>query len=149
MVRLGAIVLAVVVACAVTAASAASLAGPQALADLLRAAIAARDYEAIEAVINWDGAGKIKRRIVAFSVRRGLGRSVKSITVEAADGDAIAAVAERTGRRLNMPVSHKIRVVYDEPPVDGKPPTAVYIVGERPEGWRIALVVRVGSFDDD
>lgn len=134
-------VLAAVVSLATAAAAPAS---PEAMALLLREAIAARDYERIADVINWDGAGTIKRRIVAFQVRRGLGRAVKSIDVEPADDGAIRAGAAELGQHPNMAVSHKIRIVYDESPSDGAagPPTAVYLVGQAADGWHIALVVR-------
>ncbi|MEQ9641154.1 MAG: hypothetical protein RIM84_14115 [Alphaproteobacteria bacterium] len=147
--RLGIAVLVGVVVQATTLAAAALPTNSEAMAALLRDAIAERDYGAIEAVINWDGAGKIKRRVVAFSVRRGLGRTVKSITVEPTDGQAIAATAKLNNKRLNMPVSHKIRVVYDEPPINGVVPTAVYLVGGDEAGWRIALVVRTGGHHGD
>ncbi len=147
--RFGIVVLASVVAGVTTLAAATLPSSSDAMASLLRDAIAKRDYESIAAVINWDGAGKIKRRVVAYSVRYGLGREVKSITVEPTDGEAIAATAKLNGKRLNMPVSHKVRVVYDEPPINGRAPTAVYLIGGGEAGWRIALVVRTGGRHGD
>lgn len=125
--------------------------GPEVVAEALRAAIAARDYEAIERMIWWEGAGKIKRRVVAFQVRRGLGRAIKLIAVEPASDEAIRASAAEMRQRLNMPVSHKIRIVYDEPPSEpgGKPPASVFLVGRNGDSWRIALVVRDERFKDD
>jgi hypothetical protein len=131
-------------------AAAAAPAGPEGIAAALRSAIAARDYATIEALICWDGAGTIKRRVVAYQVRHGLGRQIKEIAVEPASGAMIAADAARMRQRLNMPVSHKIRVVYDEPlTASGQPPTAVYLVGQTEAGWRIALVVHDAAFKDD
>ena len=52
------------------------------LVDTIRTAIDARDYEPFEQLVNWDGAGKIKRRIVRFEIRRGFGRKIDTIAIE-------------------------------------------------------------------
>jgi hypothetical protein len=50
-----------------------------------------------------------------------------------------------------MPVTHELRVVYDEPLMEGYdiPPTAVFLVGREGDAFRIALVVRAEQDDDD
>ena len=51
--------------------------------------------------------------------------------------------------RVNMPVTHRVRVTFDEPPLEktGRQPTSVFLVGKQDGAYRIALVVR--NFDDD
>jgi len=46
-----------------------------------------------------------------------------------------------------MPVTKQLRIVFDEPAIDGldKPPTAVFLVGRMDDAYRIALVVRRGA----
>ena len=50
-----------------------------------------------------------------------------------------------------MEVTHRVRVVFDEPPVEaaGKPPTSVFLVGLHGDVYRIALVNQVRDDDDD
>lgn len=116
----------------------------------LRGAIESRDYERIESLINWEGAGTIKRRVVAFQIRHGLGRPIREIVLEPIPADGLDAAALATvGLKPNMAVSERVRVVYDEPPVDasGKPPASVFLVGRQDGSYRIGLVIQ--SFDDD
>jgi hypothetical protein len=116
----------------------------------LRGAIESRDYERIEALVNWEGAGTIKRRVVAFQIRHGLGRPIRAIVLEPIPADGLDAVALATvGLKPNMALSERVRVVYDEPPVaaSGKPPASVFLVGLEDGAYRIGLVIQ--SFDDD
>jgi hypothetical protein len=51
--------------------------------------------------------------------------------------------------KANMPVSHQLRVVFDEP--DGEhvqAPTEVFPIGKSADAFRIALVVRARRADD-
>jgi len=102
-----------------------------------------------EELVYWEGAGKIKRNIVAFEIRRGLGRKIDSITFEDFPEDGMAKIEAMDKLRINMPVTNRVRVTFDEPPINdqGKPPTSVFLVGKRDGAYRIALVVR--NFDDD
>ncbi|MGI9491210.1 MAG: hypothetical protein ACR2QF_02165 [Geminicoccaceae bacterium] len=119
------------------------------LVTTIRDAIEARDYERFEELVFWEGAGKIKRRIVAFQIRRGLGREIESIAFEDFPEDGMDHVNEIEHLRVNMPVTHQIRVIYDEPPInnEGKLPTSVFLIGKQDGAYRIALVVR--HIDDD
>ncbi|MGI9450442.1 MAG: hypothetical protein ACR2QH_07390 [Geminicoccaceae bacterium] len=121
------------------------------LVSTIRDAIEARDYERIEELVNWEGAGKIKRRIVAFQIRRGLGREIESIAIEDFPEGGMDHVNEIEHLRVNMPVTHQVRVIYDEPPIndDGKLPTSVFLIGKQDGAYRIALVVRILDDDDD
>jgi len=115
----------------------------------VRAAIESGDYATFEQLVFWDGAGKIKKRVVAYQVRRGLGRQVREISFAPFDAQTLHELKTNQRHRLNMPVTHELRVVFDEPPVNdaGMPPTSVFLVGKRDEVYRIALMVR--KFDDD
>lgn len=121
----------------------------QELVDRIRTAINAKDYQPLEELVYWEGAGKIKRNIVAFEIRRGLGRKIDSITFEDFPDDGMAKIQAMDKLRVNMPVTNRVRVTYDEPPINdqGKQPTSVFLVGKKDGAYRIALVVR--NFDDD
>ena len=118
----------------------------------LRGAIESRDYESIEALVNWEGAGTIKRRVVAFQIRHGLGRPIREIVLEPIPADGLDAAALATvGLKPNMALSERVRVVYDEPPVDasGKRPASVFMVGRQDGFYRIGLVIQPVVEDDD
>lgn len=124
---------------------------PETLLETIEQAIEARDYERFEELVFWKDAGKIKRRIVAFQIRRGLGRPIQSITFEDFPANGLDG-AEATGKLVaNMEVTNRVRVVYDEQPINasGKLPTSVFLVGKLDEAYRIGLVVRKPDFDDD
>ena len=120
-----------------------------ALIETIKSAMTARDFEPFEKLVYWEGAGKIKRRIVKFQIRRGFGRKIDTIALEDFPEDGMASIDEIDHLRVNMPVTHRVRVTFDEPPINdqGKLPTSVYLVGKKDGAYRIALVVR--NFDDD
>ena len=124
---------------------------PESLVSTIREAIETKDYERFKELVFWKDAGKIKRRIVAFQIRRGLGRPIRSITFEDFSEDYLAA-AKATGKlAVNMPLTNRVRVVYDEEPINGsgKLPTSVFLVGKIDDVYRIGLVVRKPGKDDD
>lgn len=112
------------------------------LVSTLRAALEGHDLATFEQLVNWDGAGKMKRRMVSYQLRYGFGRPIRSITLEPFPVDELSEM-EANGRfKANMPVSQQVRVVFDEPDnAYGKAPTAVFLVGREGEAYRIALVV--------
>ena len=115
----------------------------------LRSAIESRDYERIEALVNWEGAGTIKRRVVAFQIRHGLGRPIREIVLEPFSAAGLDAALVAVKLKPNMALTERVRIVYDEPPIDasGKRPTSVFLVGREDGAYRIGLAVR--TFDDD
>ena len=117
----------------------------------LRGAIESRDYESIEALVNWEGAGTIKRRVVAFQIRHGLGRPIREIVLEPIPEQGLDAALATVGLKPNMALSERVRVVYDEPPVDasGKRPASVFMVGRQDGFYRIGLVIQPVVEDDD
>jgi len=121
------------------------------LVDTIRSAIDQRDFEPFQQLVNWDGAGKIKRRIVRFEIRRGFGRKIDTIAIEDFPKDGMAKIDAMKQLRVNMPVTHRVRVTFDEPPLEktGRQPTSVFLVGKQDGAYRIALVVRNVDDDDD
>jgi len=108
----------------------------------LKAALLARDLATLEDLVNWEGASKMRRRAVTYQLRSGLGRPIRSVTMEPFPADGFREIEERGTLRPNMPVSRQVRVVFDEPDNPyGRPPTAVFLVGKQGEAYRIALVV--------
>ncbi len=124
---------------------------PDALIEMIRTAIEARDYDTFQRLVLWKDAGEIKKRIVRFHLNRNLGRPIKSISFEPfPEGGMDAAIA--TGKLApNMEITHQVRVIFDEPPIDqnGKLPTSVFLVGLRDDVFRIGLVNQKGADDDD
>lgn len=124
---------------------------PDELVASIRQAIETRDYEQLKELVFWKDVGKIKKRIVRFQLNRNLGRPIKSITFDDLPEDGFNEM-EATGKlALNMPVTDRVTVVFDEPPINdaGKLPTSVFVVGKKDGHYRIAVVVRTGFDDDD
>ena len=124
---------------------------PDALVKTIRTAIETKDYDTLKALVFWKDAGKIKKRIVRFHLNRNLGRKIKSITFEDFPEDGMNGVHATGKLAPNMKITHAVRVVFDEPPIDGsgKLPTSVFLVGKRNDVFRIGLVNRSGFDDDD
>ncbi len=114
----------------------------------IRSAIEARDYERFEELVLWKDVDKIKKRVVAFQIRRGLGREIESVTLESLDLNAVQEMLADGRHKLNMPVSQKVRVVYAEAAINdnGKKPTSVFLIGKHKDAYRIGVVVR--NFED-
>lgn len=114
------------------------------LVSTVRSAIVERDMETFDQLINWDGASKMARRVVTFSVRHGLGRPIRSIELEPFPADGLAKIEAQGKKHANMPVTNQLRVVFDEPPIEGltTSPTMVFLIGKLDDAYRIALVVR-------
>ena len=122
-----------------------------ALVSMIRAAIETSDYATLEELVFWKDAGEIKKRIVRFELNRNLGRQIRSITLEPFPEHGLDAAIATGKLAPNMEVTHRVRVVFDEPPVEatGKPPTSVFLVGLQGDAYRIALVNQVRDDDDD
>lgn len=124
---------------------------PETMAAEIRSAIEARDYQRFEELVLWKDVGKIKKRVVAFQIRRGLGREIESVTLEGLDQNAVQEMLADGRHKLNMPVSQKVRVVYAEAAINdsGKKPTSVFLIGKHKDAYRIGVVVRNFEDDDD
>ena len=119
--------------------------------DYIRTAIETKDYDMLREMVFWKDTGKIKKRIVRFHLARSIGRPIKSISWETFPEDGFDAAIATGKLAPNMDVSHAVRVIFDEEPIDakGKLPTAVFLVGKRKDVYRIGLVNRAGFDDDD
>jgi len=117
----------------------------------IRSAIEAKDYERFEELVLWKDVGKIKKRVVAFQIRRGLGREIESVSLEGLDQNSVQKMLADGRHKLNMPVSQKVRVVYAEAAINdsGKKPTSVFLIGKHNDAYRIGVVVRNFEDDDD
>jgi hypothetical protein len=117
---------------------------PDELAAMVQEAIAERDLATLERIVKWDGAGVMKKRIVRYELRHQFGRPIAQASLEPFPADGLDGLKERGTLAANMPVSHRLKLVYDEPPVgNGKaPPTSVFLVGPDGDTYKIALVVR-------
>ena len=120
------------------------------LVETVRTALLDRDEETFDALINWDGAGEIKQRIVRFQVRSTFGRPIRSIELQPFPDDGLESLGAGGTLAVNMPVSHRLRVEFDEPPrAGGGAPADVFLIGRQDEAYRIALVNRARVDDDD
>ncbi len=119
--------------------------------DYIRTAIESKDYEMLSDMVFWKDTGKIKKRIVRFHLARSLGRPIKTISWEIFPENGFDAAIATGKLAPNMEVSHAVRVIFDEEPINetGKLPTAVFLVGKRKDVYRIGLVNRAGFDDDD
>jgi len=119
--------------------------------DYIPTAIETKDYEMLREMVFWKDTGKIKKRIVRFHLARSLGRPIKSISWEPFPENGFDAAIATGKLAPNMDVSHAVRVIFDEEPInaEGKLPTAVFLVGKRKDVFRIGLVNRAGFDDDD
>ena len=124
---------------------------PESMRAEIKSAIEARDYDRFKDLVLWKDVGKIKKRVVAFQIRRGLGREIESITLEDFDQSALDYLTEDGRHKLNMPVNKAVRIVYDEEAINdsGKKPTSVFLIGEHNNAYRIGVVVRNFEDDDD
>lgn len=124
---------------------------PDQLVSKIKTAIETKDYDSFKELIFWKDAGKIKKRIIRYQINRGLGRPIQSISFEEVSAHAMDAIRATGKLEPNMEVTNRVRVVYDEPPINesGKLPTSVFLVGKIDGDFRIGLVVRKPGFDDD
>lgn len=121
----------------------------QELIDRVRTAITARDLDAISELINWDGAATMKRRIVNFQVRYSLGRPIRSVVLEPFPEGGLREIEARGTLKANMPVTHRLRIVFDDAGDDGVQPASVFLIGKTDDGFRIALIVQAKPRDSD
>ena len=114
----------------------------QELIDQVRTAITKGDMETISDLINWQGAGEMKRRITNFQIRHSLSRPVRSITLEPFPEDGLREVEARGTLKANMPVTYRLRVVFDEAADEnGATPASVFLIGKMNDAYRIALII--------
>ncbi|MCB1484930.1 MAG: hypothetical protein KDJ17_08575 [Hyphomicrobiaceae bacterium] len=115
---------------------------PDELASTVRKAIETKDFESIDHIVNWAGITDYKRREFSAIIRHGLGRPIAKIELEQIDDATREGLRNIKAHKLNMQVSHILRVTY----ADGEPgeaaPAGVYMIGRMADAYRIALLVK-------
>ncbi|KJB91563.1 hypothetical protein N826_27050 [Skermanella aerolata KACC 11604] len=123
---------------------------PDELISTVSKAITERDMAVFEDLVNWKDARKIRKRVVSYQIRTTFGRPIRSIALEDFPADGLKETESRGTQKANMAVSHRLRVIFDEPPGEsGIPPTDVFLIGKEQDVYRIALVNPVPRKDND
>jgi len=116
---------------------------------VVRNAILSRDMALFMNLVNWDQARPLRQRAVKAQISTTFGRPIRSITLEPLPAEGLREVESRGTLRANMPLSHKLRVVFDEPDGDaGILPADVFLIGRDSQGYRIGLIVPVQRRSD-
>ncbi|MCJ2030622.1 hypothetical protein MKK50_14640 [Methylobacterium sp. J-043] len=108
---------------------------------------ALRDHDegAFERLVNWEGVRPPRKRLTLYQIRTTFGRPVKAMTVEDFPADGLAEAEARGTYKINMPVTKRLRVVFDE---DAGEPDAesanVFLLGQKDGVYRIAVLNSVG-----
>lgn len=108
-------------------------------------ALTDHDVAAFERLVNWTGTRAQRKRLTLYQIRSGFGRPIKAASLEPMPEDGLAEATSRGTLKANMPITERLRVVFDEPPVEGDAaPTSVFLVGREGGTYRIALLVPTG-----
>lgn len=147
-------ILAAIVASAVTMAPArAETAYPKStdeLAAMVRSAIDQKDFDAIDRLVNWMGISDYKRREFSAVIRHCLGRPIAKVELEQIDETTQQNLRNIKLHKLNMQVSHILRVTYADGEKGGVTPAAVYMIGRMADAYRIAMLVKEkGTTEND
>jgi hypothetical protein len=128
-----------------TAERAALPADPQGILDYVKAAVRDRDEDAFDRLVNWDGVKPVRKRLTLYQIRTSFGRPIKEATIEDFPADGLAEVEERGTYKLNMPVTKRLRIVFDEKDGDPETPSSnVFLLGPKDGVFRIAVLNSVG-----
>jgi hypothetical protein len=101
-------------------------------------ALNTHDLDAIDRLIEWDGARQIRRRMTLYQIRYNFGRPIKSATVEDFPSDGLGEAKAQLNLKPNLPVTERLRVVFDEPVgPDGETPASVFLLGRENGVWRV------------
>ncbi len=120
------------------------------LVTTVKTAIETKDFEAIEHIVNWMGISDYKRREFSTAIRHGLGRPIAKIELEQIDDETQRNLRNIKLHKLNMQVSHILRVTYSDGETGGVTPASVYMIGRMANAYRIALLVKEkGTTEND
>lgn len=120
------------------------------LVAIVKKAVETKDFEAIDHVVNWMGISDYKRREFSTQIRHGLGRPIAKVELEQIDDETMRALRNIKLHKLNMQVSHILRVTYADGEAGGVTPAGVYLIGRMEETYRIALLVKEkGTTEND
>lgn len=120
------------------------------LAATVKGAIENKDFDAIDHLVNWMGISDYKRREFSTQIRHGLGRPIAKVELEQIDDETMRALRNIKLHKLNMQVSHILRITYADGEAGGVTPAGVYLIGRMEETYRIALLVKEkGTTEND
>ncbi|UTW02887.1 hypothetical protein KDX31_16360 [Amphritea atlantica] len=117
----------------------------EALLDSFIKAHEAKNYEEISRLINWEDVGKHKQKMIRVYTKNNFGREINHTEFEKADTNFLKSFNLGDKKyKSNLPVTHLMRIYFEEPTKDKKPEysSVVYLVGEKPEGFQIAVVIK-------
>jgi hypothetical protein len=120
----------------------------EALLDQFLTAHEAKDYDAISKLINWDGVRRYKQKMIRVYTKNNFGRKVIGTEFEEADTEFLKNFSvEHKQFSSNHSVSHLMRIYFEDTVGDEEPEfgSVVYLIGEKPEGYKIAIAVRQGN----
>lgn len=128
-----------------SAAAAASATAPATDDDFVakvRKAVVDHDLDFFDKVlVDWDGARKRTQRLTLFQIRECFGRPIKSVGLEPLKPDPAAPLVPE-GYRTNLPVTHLLRIAFDERHGPEETPACVFMLSKDPKmSYRMVLVL--------
>jgi hypothetical protein len=103
------------------------------------------DLDAMDRLVEWDGARPVRRRMTLYQIRYNFGRPIKSVQVEPFPPDGLQDARAQLNLKPNLPVTERLRVVFDEPAgPDGELPASVFLLGRENGVYRISLLLGSG-----
>jgi len=108
-------------------------------------ALTTHDLDAFERLVEWKGARPIRKRMMLAQIRYCIGRPIRSAVVEPFPADGLQQAKSLLGLDPNVPVTERLRVVFDEPPTSfGDLPTSVFLLGKEDGVYRVSLLLASG-----
>jgi hypothetical protein len=115
---------------------------PNELVAYVTHALMAHDLDAFDRLVEWEGARPVRRRMTLYQLRYNFGRPIKSAAVESFPPDGLGDARALLNLKPNLPVTERLRVVFDEPPgADGEEPASVFLLGKKDGVYRISLLL--------
>ncbi|KQT58481.1 hypothetical protein ASG52_21750 [Methylobacterium sp. Leaf456] len=119
---------------------------PDGLVAFVTKALDDHDEGAFERLVNWEGVRPPRKRLTLHQIRTTFGRPVKAMTVEDFPEDGLAEAEARGTYKINMPVTKRLRVVFDEEVGQPDAESAnVFLLGQKDGVYRIAILNSVGA----
>lgn len=120
------------------------------LASMVRNAIETKNLQEINHIVNWEGISRYKRREFESRILHGLGRPIAKVELEQIDDETRESLRHIKLHKLNMQVSHILRVTFWDSEEGNPEPAAVYMIGRMANAYRIALFVKEkGTTEND
>ena len=108
-------------------------------------ALNAHDIDAMDRLVEWQGARPVRRRMTLYQIRYNFGRPIKSVAVEPFPADGLQDAGAELNLKPNLPVAEELRVVFDEPAgPQGEVPASVFLIGREDGVYRISLLIGGG-----